>query len=67
MGGSLRLTARLHVCYPTVPTVFCDSRKLAEDFTRRFLAAASDGEQLNASELLRSGAMPDGFGLDLDR
>lgn len=39
-GWLAELTARLHVRYPTVPTVFCDSRKLAEDFTHRFLAAA---------------------------
>lgn len=39
-GWLVELTARLHVRYPTVPTVFCDSRKLAEDFTHRFLAAA---------------------------
>lgn len=39
-GWLAELTARLHVRHPTVPTVFCDSRKLAEDFTHRFLAAA---------------------------
>jgi hypothetical protein len=39
-GWLAELTARLHVRYPSVPTVFCDSRKLAEDFTHRFLAAA---------------------------
>jgi hypothetical protein len=40
-GWLAELTARLHVRYPTVPPVFCDSRKLAEDFTYRFLAAAT--------------------------
>lgn len=39
-GWLAELTARLHVRYPNVPTVFCDSRKLAEDFAHRFLAAA---------------------------
>jgi ERCC4-type nuclease len=40
-GWLAELTARLHVRYPTVPPVICDSRKLAEDFTYRFLAAAT--------------------------
>jgi hypothetical protein len=39
-GWLAEVTARLHVRYPTVPSMFCDSRKLAEDFTYRFLAAA---------------------------
>jgi hypothetical protein len=39
-GWLAELTARLQVCYPTVPITFCDSRKLAEDFTYRFLPAA---------------------------
>jgi hypothetical protein len=34
------LLASLHVRYPTVPVVFCDSRKLAEKWTYRFLGAA---------------------------
>jgi ERCC4 domain len=34
------LLAQLQVRYPAVPIVFCDSRKLAEDWTYRFLAAA---------------------------
>ena len=40
-GWLAELTACLHVRYPTVPATFCDSRKLAEDFTYRFLAAAA--------------------------
>jgi hypothetical protein len=40
-GWLAELTAQLHVRYPTVPITFCDSRKLAEDFTYRFLAAAA--------------------------
>jgi ERCC4 domain len=39
-GWLAELTARLHVRHPRVPAMFCDSRKLAEDFTHRFLAAA---------------------------
>jgi hypothetical protein len=39
-GWLAELTARLQVRYPKVPITFCDSRKLAEDFTLRFLAAA---------------------------
>lgn len=34
------LLAQLQVRYPSVPITFCDSRKLAEDWTYRFLAAA---------------------------
>jgi ERCC4 domain len=32
--------AELHVRYPNVPVVFCETRKLAEEWTYRFLAAA---------------------------
>lgn len=39
-GWLAELTARLHVRHPAVPSMFCDSRKLAQDFTYRFLAAA---------------------------
>jgi ERCC4 domain len=39
-GWLCELVAQLQVRYPTVPVVFCDSRKLAEDYTHRFLAAA---------------------------
>jgi ERCC4 domain len=39
-GWLAELTARLQVRYPNVPITFCDSRKLAEDFTLRYLAAA---------------------------
>lgn len=39
-GWLAELVAALQVHYPTVPIVWCDSRKLAEDFTHRFLAAA---------------------------
>ena len=37
--------ARLQVRYPEIPVVFADSRKFAEEWTYRFLAAAfSDTE-----------------------
>jgi hypothetical protein len=36
-----QLVAQLQVRYPAVPIVFADSRKLAEDWTHRFLAAAA--------------------------
>jgi hypothetical protein len=39
-GWLLELVARLQVRYPSLPIVFADSRKLAEDWTHRFLAAA---------------------------
>ncbi|MDQ1320733.1 MAG: hypothetical protein QG655_1976 [Actinomycetota bacterium] len=32
--------AELQVCWPNVPVVFCETRKLAEEWTYRFLAAA---------------------------
>jgi len=39
-GWLLELVARLQVRYPSVPIVFADSRKLAEEWTYRFLGAA---------------------------
>jgi hypothetical protein len=39
-GWLLELVARLQVRYPAVPIVFADSRKLAEENTYRYLAAA---------------------------
>ena len=39
-GWLLELVAQLQVRYPSVPIVFADSRKLAEEWTYRFLAAA---------------------------
>jgi hypothetical protein len=39
-GWLLELVARLQVRYPSVLIVFADSRKLAEEWTYRFLAAA---------------------------
>ncbi len=39
-GWAAEVVARLQARYPSVPIVFADSRKLAEDWTYRFLAAA---------------------------
>ena len=39
-GWLVDLVARLQVRYSGVPIVFCDNRKLAEEWTYRFLAAA---------------------------
>jgi hypothetical protein len=39
-GFVLDLLARLQVRYPNVPVVFCETRKLAEEWTFRFLGAA---------------------------
>ncbi len=35
--------AECHIRFPTVPIVFCDTRKLAQEWTYRFLAAARVG------------------------
>jgi hypothetical protein len=40
-GWLADVLARLQVRYPSVPIVFCESRKLAEEWTYRFLAAAA--------------------------
>lgn len=39
-GWLPQVLSRLQVRYPTVPIVFCENRKLAEECTYRFLAAA---------------------------
>jgi hypothetical protein len=39
-GWLLELVARLQVRYPAVPIVFADSRKLGEEWTYRYVAAA---------------------------
>jgi len=39
-GWIAELVARVQVRYPSVPVVFCDSRKFAEEWTYRFLGAA---------------------------
>jgi ERCC4 domain len=47
-GWPCELVAQLQVRYPSVPIVFADSRKLAEDWTLRFLAAATAHHGTNA-------------------
>jgi hypothetical protein len=42
-GWPCELLVQLQLRYPCVSIVFADSRKLAEDWTHRFLAAASTG------------------------
>ncbi len=39
-GWLAEVVARLQVLYPNVPIVFAENRKLAEEWTYRFLAAA---------------------------
>jgi hypothetical protein len=39
--------AELHVRWPAVPIVFCETRGLAEEWTYRYLAAAQAGLSLN--------------------
>jgi hypothetical protein len=39
-GWIAELIARVQVHYPSVPLVFCDARKFAEEWTYRFLGAA---------------------------
>ena len=39
-GWIAELIARIQVRHPSVPVVFCDSRKFAEEWTYRFLGAA---------------------------
>lgn len=43
--------AECQVAFPTVPVVFADSRKLAEEWTYRFLAAAAAGATLDEGGL----------------
>ena len=47
------LVARLQVRYPSVPIVFCENRKFAEEWTYRFLAAAA--QELTDSEAAEEG------------
>jgi hypothetical protein len=48
-GWPCELVVQLQVRYASVPIVFADSRKLAEDWTHRFLAAAA-GHQRQTSQ-----------------
>lgn len=52
--------AELQVRWPTVPVVFCDNRKLAEEWTYRYLAAAQLWAQAESSALARMGLDDEG-------
>jgi hypothetical protein len=39
--------AELHVAFPNVPVMFCETRKLAQQWTYRFLAAAAAAHELD--------------------
>ena len=48
--------AELQVRWPTIPIVFCESRKLAEEWTYRYLAAAHTWAQTELPALARIGS-----------
>ena len=55
--------AELHVRWPSVPVVWCESRKLAEEWTYRFLAAAyrwAQDERATAEHIAAVAAEPAG-------
>lgn len=52
-GWLCEAVARLQVRYPAVPIVFADSRKLAEDYTYRFLGTALDHHATGAGDGVR--------------
>jgi hypothetical protein len=52
--------AELQVRWPTVPIVFCDNRKLAEQWTYRYLAAAHVWARSEQAAISRIGAGEDG-------
>lgn len=52
--------AELQVCLPTIPIVFCETRKLAEEWTYRYLAAAHAWAQAEQPALARIGTGEDG-------
>ena len=47
--------AELQVRWPTIPIVFCETRKLAEEWTYRYLAAAHTWAETEAAALQRIG------------
>ena len=49
------ILARLQICYRTIPIVFADSRKFAEERTYRFLAAARSWAETEAVAAERIG------------
>lgn len=52
--------AELQVRWPTIPIVFCENRKLAEEWTYRYLAAAHTWAQTELPALARIGSGEDG-------
>ena len=52
--------AELQVRWPTIPIVFCETRKLAEEWTYRYLAAAHTWAQTEQPALARIGTGEDG-------
>ena len=52
--------AELQVRWPTVPIVFCETRKPAEEWTYRWLAAALTWAQTESAALARIGAVDTG-------
>jgi hypothetical protein len=47
--------AELQVRWPSIPIVFCETRKLAEEWTYRYLAAAQTWAETEAAALQRIG------------
>ena len=52
--------AELQVRWPTIPIVFAENRKLAEQWTYRYLAAAQSWAEAEAAAVVRIGAGEDG-------
>ncbi|MDQ3768678.1 MAG: Lsr2 family protein [Actinomycetota bacterium] len=52
--------AELQVRWPTIPIVFCETRKLAEEWTYRYLAAAHAWAESEPTALARIGTDDDG-------
>jgi hypothetical protein len=52
--------AELQVRWPTIPIVFCENRKLAEEWTYRYLAAAYAWAETELPAVARIGAGDDG-------
>jgi len=53
--------AELQVRWPTIPIVFCETRKLAEEWTYRYLAAAHTWAAEETAALARVGSGDDGL------
>lgn len=54
--------AELQVRWPTVPIVFCDNRKLAEEWTYRYLSAARLWAESEGPAAVRTGLFDDRLG-----